>query len=235
MISLTCVICDDEPLAVKLLETYISRLPAIDLRATFNDSTQALNYLQRHPVDIALLDIQMPNLDGMSLSRLLPRQTRIIFTTAFAQYALEGYEVSAIDFLLKPIQFPKFCAAIDKARQWKESIQPRQSSCPQSIFVKVNGDLLRVNISDILYVEGMKDYVQIYLQDHKLPLTTHLTMKETEAMLPQGQFLRVSRSYIVNVDKVRRIDRNSCLYVGDQIIHITDNYRSAFDTLLRHT
>ena len=179
---------------------------------------------------------QSPWVSGVTrrLSRQVPPATRIIFTTAFKQYAYESYEVNALDFLLKPIRYQKFLAAIAKARQWFDrdtapaDITPRQTS----MFIRVDNMLRQVDFDKILYVSGLKDYVNIYLEGERRPVITHLTMKSVEEMLPTDRFMRVHRSYIIALDKIRAVDRNNCVYIGDEVIRVTDAYREAFTTFL---
>lgn len=224
---MTCMIIDDEPLAVKLLESFVARTPQLQLVGSFTDSVEAIAALRQQHVDLVFLDIQMPDLDGMELAHMLPAKTMIIFTTAFKEYAYDSYEVSAVDFLLKPIRYNKFLAAVEKCE--KRRVPPLQAAKGLStLFIRVDGELRQLQQDDILYVEGMKDYVMFYLQSQQRPLITHLTMKAVEDMLPADRFMRVHRSFIVALDKIRSIDRNDCIYIGQQIIHVTEAYREAF-------
>lgn len=231
MRTITCMIVDDEPLAVKMLEGFVDRTPYLKMEASFNDPVLALSTLRESPVDVLFLDIQMPDLDGLNLSRMVPPQTKVIFTTAFKEYAFESYEVNALDFLLKPIRYHKFLNAAEKARQLFELSGVKEER--GSIFVRVDGQLRQVDLSRILYITGMKDYVMIYLGDEARPLITHVTMKAMEEMLPSGRFMRVHRSYIVSLEKIRSIDRNNCIYIGKEIIHVTDAYKDAFNAYLK--
>lgn len=232
--SLSCIIVDDEPLAVKLLESFVTKTPDLELLASFTDSVEAINAVREQRPDLLFLDIQMPDLNGMELARMLPEGTRIIFTTAFKEYAFESYEVNALDFLLKPIRYNKFLAAVEKARKSSENHQP--STVNSTLFLKVDSEYRQINIADIIYVAGMKDYVMFYLDGEKRPLVTHLTMKSVEEMLPQQQFMRVHRSYIVALDKIRKVDRNDCIYIGNEdaseIIHVTEAFLPAFQQYL---
>ena len=228
MTPITCIIVDDEPLAVKLLESFVAKTPQLQLLHSFTDSVEALSWLRDHPVQLAFMDIQMPDMSGMELSHMLPGDTKIIFTTAFKEYAFESYEVSAIDFLLKPIRYNKFIAAVEKAEQWF-SHQKEASAAPKTMFIRVDGELRQVNFDHILFVEGMKDYVRFHIEGERVPLTTHMTMKAVEDALPTDSFMRINRSYIVRLDKIRTVDRNLCVYIGDEIIRVTDAYRDAFE------
>ncbi len=229
---MTCTIVDDEPLAVKLLESFVERTPALQLVGSYTDSVEAIAALRENPVDLVFLDIQMPDMNGMELAHMLPAQTKIIFTTAFKEYAFDSYEVSAIDFLLKPVRYNKFLTAVEKAQ---ERIVRQPSSVnhqPSTLFLRVDGELRQLQLDDVLYVAGMKDYVMFYVQSQPRPLITHLTMKAVEDMLPADRFLRVHRSYIVALDKIRSIDRNDCIYIGNEIIHVTEAFRPAFQQYL---
>ena len=243
---MTCIIVDDEPLAVKLLESFVSRTEDLDLVASFTDSVEAIAMIKSHPVNLLFLDIQMPDMNGMELAHMIPSETRVIFTTAFKEYAFESYEVSALDFLLKPIRYNKFLAAVEKARQWfalsspaPNTQHPTPNTLPSvgteeaTVFLRVDGEYRQVNLSQVLYVSGMKDYVMFYLEGERRPLITHLTMKAVEDMLPASHFMRVHRSYIVALAKIRSVDRNDCIYIGDEIIRVTDAYREAFTQYLQ--
>jgi DNA-binding LytR/AlgR family response regulator len=235
MNPITCIIVDDEPLAVRLLESFVAKTPQLKLERSFTDSVEALAWLREHPVQLAFMDIQMPDMNGMELSHMVTGDTKIIFTTAFKEYAFESYEVSAIDFLLKPIRYNKFIAAVEKAEQWfgrsKNAVNSQLSTLnvQHSMFIRVDGELRQVNFDNILYVEGMKDYVRFHIEGERLPLTTHMTMKAVEDALPTDAFMRINRSYVVRLDKIRTVDRNLCVYIGDEIIRVTDAYRETFE------
>lgn len=234
MRPLTCMIVDDEPLAVRLLESYVEKTPDLQLLASFTDSITAINAVKEQKPDLLFLDIQMPNLDGMELAHSLPAETRVIFTTAFKEYAFESYEVNALDFLLKPIRYNKFLNAVEKAKKQelpqKEAIL--SSTQQNTVFIRVDGEWRNVVIDKIIYVSCIKDYVMFYLDDETRPLITHLTMKAVEQMLPSEKFLRIHRSYIVAIDKIRKIDRNDCVYIGKEIIHVPDGYQQAFQNFI---
>ena len=230
MRPLTCMIVDDEPLAVRLLESYVEKTPDLQLLASYTDSITAINAVKEQKPDVLFLDIQMPNIDGMELAHSLPDETRVVFTTAFKEYAFESYEVNALDFLLKPIRYNKFLGSIEKARKLFDSqqtaIQPKLQL--NTVFIRVDGEWRNIPIDQITYVSGMKDYVLFYLDGEKKPLITHLTMKAVEEMLPSDKFLRVHRSYIIAVDKIQKVDRNDCIYIGEEIIHVPDGYLPTF-------
>lgn len=229
------MIVDDEPLAVRLLESYVERTPELQLMASYTDSITAINAIKAQKPELLFLDIQMPNIDGMELAHILPEDTRVVFTTAFKEYAFESYEVNALDFLLKPVRYNKFLASVEKARKALDMSQSTPQSTPQhpnTIFIRVDGEWRNIPIEQIVYVNGMKDYVLFCLDNLPRPLVTHLTMKAVEDMLPKDRFLRVHRSYIVAVDKIRKVDRNDCIYIGDEVIHVPDGYLQAFRQFL---
>ena len=234
MRPLTCMIVDDEPLAVRLLESYVEKTPDLQLLASFTDSITAINAVKEQKPDLLFLDIQMPNLDGMELAHSLPAETRVIFTTAFKEYAFESYEVNALDVLLKPIRYNKFLNAVEKAKKQKLPQKEAILSSTQqnTVFIRVDGEWRNVVIDKIIYVSCIKDYVMFYLDDETRPLITHLTMKAVEQMLPSEKFLRIHRSYIVAIDKIRKIDRNDCVYIGKEIIHVPDGYQQAFQNFI---
>ena len=242
MTPLKCIIVDDEPLAVRLIQSFVERTPDLELLSAHTDPVSALEAIRSGQANIVFLDIQMPDIDGMELARSVPSTTRIIFTTAFKEYAFESYEVSALDFLLKPIRYVKFLAAVEKAKQWFEmtatmetaATTPSATAAPvTTVYIKVDGELRQVPFDSILYVAGMKDYVMFYLKNERKPLITHLTMKAVEEMLPTTKFLRVHRSYIVALDSIRKVDRNDCIYIGDEIIHVTSGYADAFHQYIK--
>ena len=232
-----CIIVDDEPLAVKMLEGFVARTPFLELAGSFNDPVLALSEIRAQSPELVFLDIQMPDLDGMELSRMLPPETRVIFTTAFKQYAFESYEVSALDFLLKPIRYQKFLEAAQKAQEWfalKEAAStPVPSAEKTSVFLKVDGVLRKVELSDILFVEGMKDYVMFHLASVRQPLVTHLTMKAVEDLLPPEQFMRIHRSYILGLEHIASVSPQGDVKVGDALLHVSEGYRPAFDAYLQ--
>lgn len=236
MDTIRCVIVDDEPLAVKMLENFVTRTPFLSLAGSFTDSVEALAQLPVLQPQLVFLDIQMPDLDGLALSRLVPAEARVIFTTAFKQYAFESYEVSALDYLLKPIRYQKFLEAATKAQQWfaREEARPAPPpAVPTSFFLKVDGRLRKVDLADVLYVEGMKDYVLMHLASEKQPLVTHSTMKNMEEQLPADRFMRVHRSFIISLERIESVTRDGDLIVAGRLIPVTDSYRPRFEEYLQ--
>ena len=222
--TINCAIIDDEPLAAGLLESYVAKTPYLNLTGTYNSAITAMRDLRDNPVPLLFLDIQMPELSGVEFAKILPKDTKIIFTTAFPQYALEGYKVNALDYLLKPISYEDFLRATEKAQDWYNMIQKRETYNDDRImFIKSEYKLLRINLDDILYVEGLKDYVRICLKNGE-KIMSLMSMKKLEDYLPHPEFLRTHRSYIVHMPEVRSIDRFRIVF-GDVFIPISDNYK----------
>lgn len=232
MSTLNCMIVDDEPLAVQLLESYVKKTPGLQLMASFTDSISAINAIKEQKPHLVFLDIQMPNIDGMELAQSLPEQTRVVFTTAFKEYAFESYQVNAVDFLLKPIRYNVFLAAVEKVRKQFAAKPVEEAKTSNSAFLRIDGDWQNISFDSIVLVNSVRDYVAFYLEGQSQPLITHLTMKAVEEMLPRERFLRVHRSYIVAVDKIRKIDRNYCIYIANEVIHVPDTYLPAFREFL---
>ena len=233
--KLTCAIIDDEPLAISLLESYVNKTPFLSLAGKYNSAVNALPILSKEPVDLLFLDIQMPELNGMEFSRILEGDTRIIFTTAFSQYALDSYKVNALDYLLKPISYPDFLKSANKALQWYELLSEgqlgtgssRTAHTIESIFIKTEYKLMQIELRKILYIEGLKDYVKIYVEDEPRPILSLMSMKSLEDMLPTDRFIRVHRSFIVQPEKIKVIERNRIVF-GKEYIPISDNYKQKF-------
>ena len=232
--TIKCIIVDDEPLAVELLASYVQKIPFLQLVGKYNNATDALNGVKDSDVDLIFLDIQMPEVSGMELSRMLPEGTRVIFTTAFDQYAVDSYRTGALDYLLKPITYATFLEACNKALQWFQLVHQSENKPEdevKSIFVKSEYKLLQINLDSIRYVEGLKDYVKIYTDESPHPILSLMNMKAMEQMLPASRFIRVHRSYIVQKSKIREIDRNRIVF-GDVYIPIGDSYKQAFNDFL---
>ena len=227
--KLSCAIIDDEPLAVELMESYVRKTPFLELQGSFGSGVAAFGMLCDRPVDLLFCDIQMPGLNGVEFSRMPPADTRVIFTTAFSRYAVEGFRVNAVDYLLKPISYADFLAAAQKALEWFEL--KRHAGAPaddlRSIFVKTEYRLRQIELERILYIEGLKDYVKIHVEDEPHPVLSLMSLKSLEEQLPADRFIRVHRSYIVQPAKIRTIERNSIVF-GRERIPISENYRQAF-------
>lgn len=226
-----CVIVDDEPLALDLLESYVKKTPFLELAGKYSSAVQAMKELADQQTDVIFLDIQMPELNGLEFSRMLSPETRIIFTTAFDQYAIDGYKVNALDYLLKPISYPDFLQAANKALHQHELMHRSPQDEIDSIFVKSEYKQVQIKLKNILYVEGLKDYIKIYEEDNPKPVLSLMSMKAMEDLLPSSQFMRIHRSYIVRKDKIRIIDRGRIVF-GKTYIPISDSYKQTFQDYL---
>ena len=227
--NLTCAIVDDEPLALDLLESYVNKTPFLTLDGKYSSAVQAMKELPGNQIDLLFLDIQMPELNGLEFSKMVAPRTRIVFTTAFGQYAIDGYRVNALDYLLKPISYVDFLQAANKALQWFELVQKPEEV--DSIFVKSDYKLVQVELKKILYIEGLKDYIKIYTEDAPKPILSLMSMKSMEELLPPARFMRVHRSFIVQKDKIRIIDRGRIVF-DKTYIPVSDSYKQTFQTFL---
>lgn len=220
---------DDEPLALSLLESYVNKTPFLELAGKYSSAVQAMKELPGNQIDLLFLDIQMPELNGLEFSKMVAPRTRIVFTTAFGQYAIDGYRVNALDYLLKPISYVDFLQAANKALQWFELVQKPEEV--DSIFVKSDYKLVQVELKKILYIEGLKDYIKIYTEDAPKPILSLMSMKSMEELLPPARFMRVHRSFIVQKDKIRIIDRGRIVF-DKTYIPVSDSYKQTFQTFL---
>lgn len=222
--TISCAIIDDEPLAAGLLESYAMKTPYLNLAGTYSSAVEAMKHIRENPVQLLFLDIQMPELSGIEFAKILPKDTKIIFTTAFPQYAIEGFRVNALDYLLKPISYNDFLKATDKALEWF-SVAQRQDIYRRDRFMFVKSDykLQRVCLDDILYVEGLKDYVRFYLKNGEQVMSL-MSMKKLEEYLPKPEFLRTHRSFIVHMTETPLVERFRIVFNGVQI-PISDNYK----------
>ena len=239
MTPYSCIIVEDEPLARNLLSAYISKVPRLELKQSFSNALDALEYLRENPVDVLFSDIQMPEVTGITLLKLLKTKPLIILTTAYSEYALEGYELEVYDYLLKPISFERFLKAVEKgiarldgstSQSVTTVIQEVQSAQNQDyIFVKDGTKLIKINLSDILYIEGLKDYVCIYTPQKKI--VSLQTMKSLEASLPSDRFVRVHNSFIIAFSAIEEIEKDR-LVINKTTIPISDTYKKAFREII---
>lgn len=236
--TLSCIIIDDEPLALGLMETYVKKTPFLNLVGKFENAIDAISTLENDPPQILFLDIQMPELNGLELSKIIKDKTKIVFTTAFQQYALDGFKVNALDYLLKPISYADFLQAANKALQWYEMAGnqgekevEKNEEQKRSIFVKSDYKLIQIDLDKITHIEGLKDYVKIFVEGETYPILSLMSMKSLEEMLPKDRFIRVHRSYIVQPKKIRTIERNRIVF-GKEYIPISDSYKEAFQNFL---
>lgn len=221
------VVIDDEPLARKLLEEYIKKDPDLQIVESFSDSVKGLQYLQHNQVDILFLDIQMPDLTGLNLLKLLEQKPVTILSTAYSEYALDGYEFEVADYLLKPVVYDRFVASVLKAKKRVDLIkqEPTLNTKDNTLFVKDGTKLVKVNLNEIFYFEGLKDYVSIYTKGQKI--VSLQRMKNLESILPKDKFLRIHHSYIVALDWIQTIHKDMIEINGTQI-PIGETYRKAF-------
>ena len=234
-----CLIVDDEPLALHILEDYISKIPFLQLVKATTNPIEALTLVQEKQVDLVFLDVQMPELTGIQFLRIANGKAKVILTTAYPQYALEGYELDVIDYLLKPIAFDRFFKSVQKAQAVLQPAAapapaPLHDPAPQQkqkdllsdfIFVKTEHKIQKVYLNDILFIEGLKDYISIFTPAERI--ITLQNMKKMEDALPEQHFIRVHKSYIVSINKIDSIER-SRIFIGDKIIPVGDTYREEF-------
>lgn len=225
---LTCALIDDEPLALELLAGYVKRTPFLKLAGKFNSAVEALDEMQQAPAQLIFCDIQMPGMSGLEFARQC-KGSRIVFTTAYSDYALEGYRVDASDYLLKPIEYAAFLESASKALSYymdKNEGAIVADHERKSLFVKADYKLVRIFFDDILYIEGLKDYVKIYLASQRKPVLTLTSMHSIESFLPSSQFLRTHRSYIVNMERVNVMERGQILF-DDKYVPISETYKDS--------
>ncbi|MFZ4581655.1 MAG: LytR/AlgR family response regulator transcription factor, partial [Paludibacter sp.] len=218
--SIKCVIIDDEPLAISVVERYVLQSPFLSLEQSFTNPIQALKYLNENEIDLMFIDIQMPDMTGFELVNLLKKKPVLIFTTAYSEYALESFKVDALDYLLKPIDIQEFNKAVNKAREWIEVRNEKASKVEATkdfLFIKSEYKIIRINFSDITYIQGMSEYVKIHFAGRK-PIMSLLSLKSLETQLPASMFMRVHKSYIVNLQKINMIERNEIVYDDGTII-----------------
>jgi len=218
---------DDEPLALEILQNLCSDIEYVDLQKTFTKSEEAFKYLRKYPVDLLFLDIDMPSISGLDFYKKLPHKTMVIFTTAYSEYAVEGFTLNATDYLLKPISLSRFQQAVKKAfQQWKTQ---NQNSEQQYLFIRADYSLMKILFSDILYIEGLDDYLKIHIQNQKT-VVTRMTLKVILQKLPVNEFIRVHRSFIVSISKIDKI-RNKIIYINDNEIPVSASYETEFFAL----
>lgn len=236
-IKITCAIVDDEPMALNLVESYVNKTPFLELKQKCSSAIEALEFIKNESVDLLFLDIQMPDLTGIEFSKMLPKDTRVIFTTAFDQYALEGFKVEALDYLLKPFDYAEFLAAANKAYTWF-SLTKTSAAAPvvlseekAFLFVKSEYKQLRIKLADVLYFEGLKDYIKIWLKDNPKPILTLMSLKSIEEELPDTHFMRVHRSFIVALKHIEVIERSQ-IVINSQRITVSEQYKTKFHAFI---
>lgn len=228
---------DDEPLALKQISSYIEKTPFLESVALCQSAFEAMNYLTNNEVDLMFVDINMPDLNGMDFVKSLTQRPQVIFTTAYSEYAMEGFQVDALDYILKPISYAIFLKAANKAMTWFE-LNHKQAEIIQTtqdcIFVKSEYKLIRILLSEIKYIESSNEYIQIHMINDE-PITTLIRLKVIEEQLPKEKFMRVHRSFIVNLDRVKVIERNRIIFDHNIYIPIGDQYRDSFQSFIDKT
>jgi DNA-binding LytR/AlgR family response regulator len=222
---ITAIAIDDEPLALNVIEHFCKQSTEIQLVRTFTQPKEALAYLIKFPADLLFLDINMPSLNGIDLYKSLKQDTMVIFTTAYSEYAVESYELSAIDYLLKPFTQERFEQAITKAKEYSQFLQQKQSGA-NYLFIRADYSLVKINLNDILFIEGLDDYIKVHIQNQKT-LVARSTMKSILDKLPASEFIRVHRSFIVPLKRVEQV-RNKTIRIGDTDIPIGNSYEQDF-------
>jgi DNA-binding LytR/AlgR family response regulator len=224
---------DDEPLALNLLEDYVSKIPYLKLAGKFDEPLKALSLLQSQNVDLLFLDIKMPDISGIDFFKSLPYKPEVIFTTAHSEFAMDGFEVKAMDYLLKPISFEKFVTACNRVKDYLETKNLNNQKERDYFFINVTHKLHKIFYSDILYLEGFKDYTKIYLANSSSPLLVLHNLKYFEEQLQKNQFIRIHRSYIVPIRMLNTISRKS-VTIGNKTLPVSDNYRSNLYSSVQH-
>lgn len=219
---ITAIAIDDEPLALEVIESFCHRIPEIKLERTFTQVNEAQRYLRKFPVDLLLLDINMPQVNGIELYKRIEQNPMVIFTTAYPEYAIEGFNLSAVDYIVKPYSFERFAAAIQKATEYYDFINQQEDGAPRYLYVKADYSLVKIPLSDILYIEALADYLKIFLPNKKFVLT-RMTMKNMTDKLPQKEFIRVHRSFIIPLKQIVSI-RNKIIQLSNKEIPIGTSY-----------
>lgn len=233
--KISCAVIDDEPLASDLLERYVRKTPFLEFRYKFQNAIEALSVLQNERIDLLFVDIRMPELSGLEFSHTLKKETKVIFTTAFSEYAVEGYKVNALDYLLKPISYEEFLRAAFKANEWFEELAKRKPAESERdteyIFVKSGYKQVRILFSQVLYFEGLKDYIKIWIKDSPKPVMTIMSLKSLENILPESKFMRIHRSYIVALNKIAQVERNHVI-INNVKIPVAEQSKKKFHIFL---
>ncbi len=239
MNKISCIAVDDEPLALGLIVSYINKTPFLELKNSFDNPIDAMEYLEDNKVQLLFLDIQMPDLTGVEFARNLDDNCKIVFTTAYDKYALEGFKLEAMDYLLKPISYDVFLKSASRAKKYFKQIMPSNTDVNLStsekkdyLFIKVDYQLKRIEYSDILYFEGLKDYVKLYTESTEKPFVFLSTLKSLEEKLPTDRFMRIHRSFIVSLDKIKTIERDRIIF-GKERIPISKHYKEGVDRFIK--
>ena len=231
MENLRCVVVDDEPLAAGLIAGYIEKTPNMTLAGVFGSAQEAVRTIMQGGVDLVFLDIEMPQLNGVEFAHIMPQSTRVVFTTAYDSYAVRAFRMNALDYLLKPISYEEFMGAALKGFEWKRLVKKADEAHLDYIIVKSDYKMVQIPVDDIVYVEGLKDYIKIFTEGGEKCTMTLMSMKNMELTLPASKFMRIHRSFIVNKSKVTVIERNRVLF-GKVAISVSDTYRNVFNEFL---
>jgi two-component system LytT family response regulator len=229
-----CIAIDDEPLALMQLVNYIEKTPFLECLSGFDNAFSAIDFLQSNKVDLMFVDINMPDLTGIDFVKSLENPPRVIFTTAYSEYAIDGFKVDAIDYLLKPISYIDFMKAANKASVWftKVDVEPPKIKADEEfLLIKSEHKIVRINYTDIKYIEGMREYVRFHLTNQK-PIMTLLSMKKVDESLPKNLFMRVHRSYIVNLKQITTIERLRIIFDDKVYIPVGEQYKDNFQEYL---
>ena len=225
---------DDEPLALKLISGYITKTPFLELVNTFDNPLSVLEFLENDSVDLIFADIQMPDLTGTEFVRLMEKGPKVVFTTAYERYAVEGFKLNAVDYLLKPFSYEEFVVSAQKVQRLLDLEQkalPQIEANNEFLFLKSEYKIRRINFNDILYIEGLKDYIKVFVKNEEKPILSLSTLKMVESKLPAKHFMRVHRSFIVNLDKIDTIERSRIVF-GKEYIPISEQYKDSFQEFL---
>lgn len=226
MPMIRCCVIDDEPLAARLIASYVERTPSLELKGVYSTAAEAVRDILGGGVDLVFLDIEMPQINGMEFAKIVPPSCGIIFTTAYESYAVQGFKVNAVDYLLKPISYEEFLDAVHRAQVRVSALSAAPDRTRDFLLVKSEYKQVQLRIDDIQVVESQKDYVKIYSAGQPRPVMTLMSIRSIEQMLPSGRFLRVHRSYIINTRQISVIERSTVI-VGDHTVPVSDGYRPA--------
>ncbi|MCW3080245.1 LytTR family DNA-binding domain-containing protein [Segetibacter sp.] len=224
-----CIAIDDEPLALQLITEYASRIPFLSLEKTFTNPDEGREWLQQHEADLLFLDIQMPDINGLQFYKTLVKKPMVVFTTAYSEYAVDGFNVDAVDYLLKPFEYDRFLKAVFKAREYLEFLNSQELQMA-SIFVKVDYQLMKINLKEIELIEGLDDYIRIHLKPK--PILTLMTLKSLQEKLPTPEFVRIHRSYIVPSNKIESFGKSKVKVAGKEI-PVGSSYSEVYQQLLK--
>jgi len=231
---ITAIAIDDEPLALQLVSGYIEKTPGLNLMGKFDNPLDAIDYLATKAVDLVFVDIRMPDLSGLEFTRSMVKGPKVIFTTAYEKYALHGFRLDVVDYLLKPFSYEEFLKAVQKAQRLirlEKGAPDHIDANNEFLFLKSDYKIKRINFNDILYIEGLKDYVKVYTKNSSNPVLSLTTMKLIESKLPESKFMRVHRSFIVNLEKIDTIERSRIVF-GKTYIPVSEQYKDKFQEFL---